>query len=150
MRANFPYTEYGDEIASFAFVNWLVGAKLPCPLALREALTEFSGARVDWKMVATAFERENLLLNERVSNLEKATADGVLSGNLGTKERESLLKIVIGMAVAGYSFDPKSSRSPTAKEVSDDLMKLGITLSDDTIRKYLKEGADLLPPQEKA
>jgi hypothetical protein len=30
---------------------------------------------------------------------------------LGTKERDSLLKLVIGMAIGGYRYDPKAKRS---------------------------------------
>jgi hypothetical protein len=48
--------------------------------------------------------------------------------------------------VDGYGHNPKSARSPTAKELSDHLSALGISLDDDTIRKWLKEAAALLPP----
>jgi len=65
--------------------------------------------------------------------------------HLGTRERESLLKLVIGMAVAGYGHDPRARRSDKVAEIAADLERLGIGLSDDTVRKYLREGAELLP-----
>lgn len=67
------------------------------------------------------------------------------SSSTATKEKESLLKMVIGMAVEGYAHDPEKRRTPTAKEISDDLAKNGMSLDEDTIRKYLKAGAELLP-----
>jgi hypothetical protein len=64
---------------------------------------------------------------------------------IGTRERDSLLKLVLGMAIDGYGFDPKAPRSPTARELSDHLQRLGLSLSDDTIRAYLTEAKALLP-----
>ena len=60
--------------------------------------------------------------------------------------KSTLFKMIIGMAIGGYSYDPKASKSPTAKEISDDLLRQGISVSDDTIRKWLKEAAEILPP----
>lgn len=67
--------------------------------------------------------------------------------DIATRERESLLKLVIGMAVKGYRYDPKASRSDKVKEIADDLATLGIPLDPDTVRKYLREGRELLPPE---
>lgn len=64
----------------------------------------------------------------------------------GRRERENLLKLVIGMAIAGYRHDPGAPRNTTPKEIADDLAKLGLRLGDDTIRKYLKEAADTVLP----
>lgn len=65
--------------------------------------------------------------------------------SLSVRERESLLKLIIGMAVDGYGYDPKGGRSPIAKELSDHLLRLGLSLSDDTIRSYLNEAKEHLP-----
>jgi len=65
--------------------------------------------------------------------------------SLGTKERDSLLKLVGGMAVRGYSFDPRQSRNDATSEIRDDLQALGLGMNDDTIRKYVKQGAELIP-----
>lgn len=70
--------------------------------------------------------------------------------SLGTRERETLLKLIAGMAVDGYGYDPKASKSPVPKEIESSLSQLGISITDDTIRKWLKEAAELLPkPLEK-
>jgi hypothetical protein len=64
---------------------------------------------------------------------------------IGTKERESLLKLVIGMARDSYNFDPKLSRSAVPQEIANDLAKYGISLDVDTVRKWLKQAAEFLP-----
>ena len=68
-----------------------------------------------------------------------------LPKQMNTRSRESLLKMVIGMAVGGYAYNPELRRSPTTKEISDDLLKLGLSLDEDTIRSYLKEAKQILP-----
>jgi hypothetical protein len=66
---------------------------------------------------------------------------------LSGSERDSLLKLVVVMAVKGYGYDPFSTKkSTTVSEIESDLAQLGIALTDDTIRKYLKEAVSKLPP----
>ena len=64
---------------------------------------------------------------------------------LGTRERENLLRTIIGMAIGGYGYDPNAGRTTTVKDISDDLRAVGLTLGEDTIRKYLNEAKELLP-----
>ncbi len=71
------------------------------------------------------------------------------SRSQSTKERDSLLKLILGMALGGYGFDPKASKSPTPKEIADDLAAHGISITDDTVRKYLKEAARAHLPMQK-
>lgn len=72
-------------------------------------------------------------------------------GQLSTRERDTLLKLVIGMAVEAYRHDPDAARSPTPGEIAADLEKHGLSMTDDTVRKYLKEAATtVLPKRSKA
>lgn len=79
---------------------------------------------------------------------EKAIEEEEKNGGklLSTRERDNLLKLVIGMAVNGYSYDPAATKSTAPKEIANDLSKLGMSLSDDTVRKYLKEAAESVMP----
>jgi hypothetical protein len=65
---------------------------------------------------------------------------------LGTRERESLLKLIIGMAVGGYGYDPSAGRSEQPAQIATDLETAGVALDVDTVRKWLKQAAELLPP----
>lgn len=64
---------------------------------------------------------------------------------LSDKERKSLLKIILGMALTNYEFDPKAERSSIVSEITSDLELHGISLDKDTVRKWLKEAISLLP-----
>lgn len=67
---------------------------------------------------------------------------------LSTTERNTLLKLVIGMAMKGYKHDPAAAKSKAPKEIADDLAELEINISDDTVRKYLKEAANTVLPRK--
>jgi hypothetical protein len=145
---NFPLVRLGEAIKASLFIDWLAAERLPLPSRLVEAFSEFGHPKTDWKSLAEKSLLENKALIDRVSSLETALANFAVSGSANTKERESLQKLVIGMAVKGYRYDPKVGRSGTPKEIADDLAALGISLSDDTVRKYLKDAAEFLPPIE--
>jgi hypothetical protein len=65
--------------------------------------------------------------------------------SLGTRERDSLLKLVIGMAVGCYRYNATAPRNERHAEIASDLARAGVPLDVDTIRKWLKEAANLLP-----
>ena len=60
---------------------------------------------------------------------------------LKTTERNSLLKIVWGMATGGYKFDPEAGRSEVPKEIAGDCAAAGVPIDPDTVRKYLREAS---------
>lgn len=148
VEQNFMSAVDDSMVKAGEYVEWLAQMKLPLPQGLRAAMDMYAQPRIDWRALAANAQTDIAEKGARIAKLETAIADNALVGSSNTKERESLLKLVIGMAVKGYSYDPKAGRSETAKEISDDLLLLGISLSDDTVRKYLKMAADLLPPQE--
>ena len=61
------------------------------------------------------------------------------------RQCESLQKIVIGLAIGGYGYDPAAKRNLTVKEMVDYMEKAGIDISDDTVRKFLRKGMQYLP-----
>jgi hypothetical protein len=65
---------------------------------------------------------------------------------LATTERNTLLKLVLGMALGSYRYDHKAAKSSTTKEIVDDLASNGINIDDGTVRKYLKEAANVFLP----
>lgn len=68
---------------------------------------------------------------------------------LNKSERESLLKMVLGMAVAKYGFDPRRSENDATgknkESIWDDLDSLGIAVDSKTVRKHLKEAVRRFP-----
>lgn len=67
---------------------------------------------------------------------------------ISTRQKDSLLKLVVGMAVKGYGYDPRSKRSEQVAEIASDLAIAGVPLDADTVRKWLRAGAELLPPPQ--
>jgi hypothetical protein len=87
----------------------------------------------------------------RIAELESglATVNGAAPASVPAKtpslvERQNMLKAIFVMAVRGYCYNPADKRSKTVAEIVTDLELEGIPLSDDTIRRYLKEARDLL------
>ena len=73
----------------------------------------------------------------------------IVSGEklLTESEKNTMLKIIIGMAIDAYGYDPKSNRNQATGEkngISAKLKTHDINVTDDTIRKYLTEAKELL------
>jgi hypothetical protein len=64
---------------------------------------------------------------------------------LKTREQASLLKMVVGMAIAYYGWDRNELRSDATAVIESDLARVGVPLDPDTIRKWLRKGAELIP-----
>lgn len=130
-------------------IAWAKRNRIPVPKALEAAVREHGHQVADWK---TAYDQQAAIvadLKAKIAKLEVAeTKPEPTTADLGIRERDSLLKIVLGMAIKGYSYDPKASRNPTAKEVASDLSLIGLRLDEDTVRKYLAEATELLPGDE--
>lgn len=63
---------------------------------------------------------------------------------LHPKERETFLKLIGGLAICGYGYDPKSAKSATVREIHGDLALRGILLDEDTIRHKLQAAGDVM------
>lgn len=153
------------------FLAWAKRTGVSYPPELEERLTARGTIVADWKSardtVKSNFDHYRREAEEH-SAAQKATIEE-LQANLATlqarlteappipeqgaeksavagKERDSVLKLIVGMAVKGYAYDPNALRSSAPGEIAGDLAELGLSIDPDTVRKWLKEGAGLLPP----
>lgn len=60
---------------------------------------------------------------------------------LSGKERMTAYKLVLGMAMAAFGFDPTANKSDTANRISAALQTVGIRLTDETVHKWLRAAA---------
>jgi hypothetical protein len=110
-------------------------------------------AYLNWtsmKRIEVASEVASAVAGMRADGQDKvaqATPAPPSESPVGTRERDSLYKLIIGMAFGGYGFRPATKRGDTVPEIIRDLDQAGVSLSADTVRKYLRAAADLLPPQ---
>jgi hypothetical protein len=61
------------------------------------------------------------------------------------REVEKIAQLFTAMAIDQLGYDPTAKRSPITKEIADLAAEMGLKISDDTVRKYLKLGAKQIP-----
>jgi hypothetical protein len=120
-------------------VQWAELKQIAMPGQLVELINRRSG-----KIVSAA--KENVELKGRMESLQnelqqlrekQAASAGTKSAS--PRQHDSLLKLVLGMAIGGYGYNPKASKSTQTKAIADDLRKCGIPLDEGTVLKYLTE-----------
>lgn len=123
------------------WIEWAKSRDIPIPTPLDAAVARYEGLAAPGKSAESTriadLESELATLKALLAEMPKA---------IGTRERDSMLKLIIGMAVAGYTYDPKANRGSAVPDIVADLAKHGVALSDETVRQYLKKAAELLPP----
>jgi hypothetical protein len=61
------------------------------------------------------------------------------------RERRGMAKLLVALAIEQFGYDPTSKRGPIPKELEDIALRLGLEISQQTILKYLRLGAQSLP-----
>ena len=150
------------------FLAWAERMRIEVEPELTEAVKQLGIQIADWKSAYDEAVKSNASLTERLKSLtavtnalndtmkvvvpfsdaSPATDEQKTTRAASTRERETMLKLIIGMAAEQYGYDPTKSRTDAAKLISDDLALHGLSVSDDTVRKYLKEASDLLPRRD--
>ena len=89
-------------------------------------LSEVSGAgeRATCNYHCAAGERDALQAEN--AELRARTATEETHKPLLTRERETALKLIIGMAIEQYGYDPDASRNDAIKNISEDLAEWGL------------------------
>lgn len=122
-----------------------------------EVGSEFFSALFDGEVYGYSHITDDCCVVVKVDSLKEFEENVIRKGNNlkpvnlpkeNQKAIDSLLKMVITMATTGYRYDPKDKKSGTTGEIVNDAESLGINIDADTVRKWLKESAQLLPPQE--
>jgi hypothetical protein len=92
---------------------------------------------------------------ERIAHIAKYGKDALppATDELPTTERNTLYKMILGMAMQKYGFNPESRRNTATGEnhgsICADLEKAGLPVDADTIREHLKAASAATPPQRK-
>ena len=124
-------------ISPTEFIGWAEQTGIALPQDLVDAVRATVGRIEDRRSLAA--ERDEL--REEVERLKEEAAK---EKPLSTRERDTLLKIILGMAIKGYGYNPTEGRSDKPREIADDLAILQIPVSDDTVRKKLKDAFDTI------
>ena len=60
------------------------------------------------------------------------------------REIDSIAQLFTAIAIDCLGDNPRSVRSPIPKEIADLASQLGMSITDDTVRKYLKLGGSFI------
>ena len=119
----------------------------------REHLAVLKDVGEGWAEVAKKQSETIEVMKARISTLIQRIADLENSEpppkpEPSTRERQSLLKLAIGMAMKKYHYGPALAKNSAISNIATHLRELGIPLDEDTIRKYLNEAKELLGEKE--
>ena len=135
------------------FIDWAELNGFSCPTDLKAALQNQGYRRIDWRQRYEDLQAKLQKGEERIAQLGKEnleltkqfeTLERDAGKTLGTRERETILKIIAAMAVHGYRFNPRNQRNEATTDILKDLAKLGLTLDPKTIRKKLSDACELI------
>lgn len=86
----------------------------------------------------------------RGAQAEPQNTEPEAARDLSERERQSLYKLIIGMAIRGYGHNPFDASKATkkSKEIASDVALLGMSIDEDTVRKYLTEAKELVSSEE--
>lgn len=129
------------------FVEWAQGNRIFVPESLLDALSDHHKCPSDLenKYNVQTIEIRKLKTEVEALRLQASEQEKFENGDLpiSTRERESLLKIVIGVAIKKYNYSPAAAKNSATLNIATALRELNIALDEDTIRKYLNEARDL-------
>ena len=104
----------------------------------REA--EFHQTLEELRAALSSCRADNEELPQQLKSVDVATEPS-LDEEPNTATRNSMEKLIIGMAVRGYGYDSRDERSKVTSEIEGDLQRLGVGLGQETVKKYLKRSA---------
>lgn len=158
-----------DPVAPIEFILWAYSTELAIPPQLLQLIVNRHEAVIDWKSEMTkmkdlleqmtqGFEyhrsqsaKKDLKiekLHEEIRGLriakQKESDDSDKIHEPNRKSFNSLLRLVGGMAVAVYSYAPSGGRSNVINQIQNDLDLKGVKMDADTIRKWVRQGANLV------
>jgi hypothetical protein len=61
------------------------------------------------------------------------------TGSGETRSKQTLLKLLLVMAIKKYNFKPDAEKQAATTNIASDTDQLGLPVSDDTVRKWLAE-----------
>ncbi|PWE30587.1 hypothetical protein DDZ14_14970 [Maritimibacter sp. 55A14] len=85
------------------------------------------------------------LLRQYHSGGEISISESAAATRTDRREIDTIAQLFTAMAIEYYGYDPKQARSPIPKEITDLAASMGLSVSNDTVRKYLRLGASFIP-----
>ena len=113
----------------------------------------------DWKTLYDRLANELRLVREQLAEvtarnteLSRAPSSTLPKPNdvaFNEKGRGTFQKIILGMALEQYGYDPNDAKSDVPKAIAGDLALHGLSLTEKTIRDQLRAAAERFPEEER-
>lgn len=146
-----PYSEPPE------FLSWAKSNGISYPQELARAVEAAGGQIADWRLRTEELSKEIENLRSEIFALKSASpptqrdqeterlTPKTRAGReraLVPKEEQSLLKLVLGMAMDKYSYRPGQVKSTATKGIVDGLWKFLIQIDEQTVLDWLRVSAD--------
>lgn len=114
------------------------------------------GIEDDYKLIKIKLDEignKNVLLTEELKQKEDQIKE-LEKENLNIISKRSLLKMIYGMAISKYGWNPDVSKSPTTSKITKDVNHVWErddkknAISDDCVREWLKAAKELMKSQK--
>lgn len=119
------------------FISWAKGLNIELPSALIEEVEKISGATINWQDRYLKLKADYDAMAAESANALKPES---------TRKSNNVLQAFTAIAIDAYGYNPQAEKSNAPQDIADALTKLGAVGNPKTIRSWLKEGAELLPP----
>jgi len=127
-------------------LEWADSIGLIVDARLLEAAERWCQPPTPWKAQYEAAATRNAELEAELAEARSVSGkDKNRPQSALTRERNTLLKLVMGLAISSYSHDARAPRTTTASAIRRDLDSIGMPIDEDTIRKLLTEAAQFAP-----
>jgi hypothetical protein len=133
----------GESITPAGYMLWAANSDIAVPSELKQVF-EARNESPNWKARYDDLSKQHREVADQCDVLRHDLTE-MKSKTVGGTERTSVRRLIIGMAMMGYKYDPKLQRNQAIREIFDDMQKLGVPRDMDTIRKWLLESQKELP-----
>jgi hypothetical protein len=136
-----------DPVEPKAFLAWADSVGIDTPDTLRSAVSKHLSHSIEGQGSAEAGHQDDpseLIhrLHAQVKDLQdqiRTSAENRRSDDiLSKKEARSLYKLLLGMAIRGYCWDPADKKSEKTAEIASDCQLEDLSITADTVRKWLR------------
>ena len=121
-------SKIGEKIIPAKYVDWATDSNIPLANELKQAV-EAQNKITDWKARYDDLLRQRNAIAAERDGLESELSQMKAKAGRDTlilKEPKIVKRLIIGMAVTKYNYDPKPLRSAVTQKIFDDLERLGI------------------------
>ncbi|MCD8498105.1 MAG: hypothetical protein LRZ85_08545 [Alphaproteobacteria bacterium] len=142
--------ELTDPVKPADFIAWAERNNVPIPARMKEILASRAPvtSAPDWRKLyeelseksKTSIEDLQAQVDALAAALEESQAD-----KLESRERTTIHKILLGAIIKGYGYDPNAKKSPAIPDLVHDIELLGLSVDQDTVRRWIKNALPFLP-----